>query len=1088
MLSQDWLSGLSSGVTCFRRSQAVAARRGRLRNQAGQLSALERLETRVLPATFSTGAGLSLSTQADNSTLDISFVDSTHVQFVLGGPAGEVWNGVDDLGNGVTGNGLSTLTVDTDHFAGFLFVSNDNTNGVAVRIHGAGASQPFPFDDIEMRLGGATSSLTFTGQTTRLLDRAVFLVGSRGFATYDEPVPGLERVEFEAPLIAGSLLQFDVQGHLQINQPITIESRGQAGGDAAFRAETLTVNADIDTVDHDGDGGKSITSGIRLFSSGDIFLNATVSTGSTTTAVPDDGFSGPFSGPILVSTGNADIAGGVPGSLIGNANGRLVTGGARHTDAGPAYSGEVRILAHDGGVQLVAPDAIVTGNALSDLVDGSRSETYSGSIIIESRDGISSDGGTGRLSLGLGVAVAAPGAGFDNAGHGGLLFGFYRQDANQGGNVYVTSDRTLYVHQALTDEDSAQVVDLETTGSTMVLAYSATAEAFNRGLSGDQVTFRVANEGGLLDWSGLHTAFPHQFGDGNLTVISDNLSLKSNRLIGQDPQAEPDSIIGTGTVQFQPFSDRRIILGAPTGETGLLISKDDLLSLQDGFSHVTIGTPSLNVPVSIGGELILADNTTIYGGEFTQTRSGTLIASENLTLDASTGAIGTSGYVEVDVAGDLSLTADAPDGLGDIRVFSPRAIDLGGPGLTITTGSGFDSVELASEMSISVTASAVLNDDLSLVAVGAVNIEDGIALTSRSSFVQGSSVSTKPGSTLRSTSGDTTIATHNLTLAPASLVGSHELILLPTSDAISFGAPSIGDLSITDELLDGIQTGFSAVQIGFKGYGNEYQVRFNDDLVLQDHTSIYGGEFLGFGGTLASSLPLELIASKGIGSSVNRVLLDVTGPLSLVARDDIFVTSPQTLNIGGFGVSITTGSAVKAVDLRTTAGNINVVGNLTLNDHVKLDAAGAVTVAGGATLSARSLVAKGVLGITTASAGKLRTTAGDMLLHTTGKAIGSESSPVNVEVNGGMLSIVTEAPGGADGDVFIASPGTLAINTLATGPDPDVVSISSGGNITFASPGSVNDNVGITVAGNVNLAFSGTLQTQSISVTARNGV
>ena len=1087
MLFQNWLSGLSTGVLCFRRSQFAASRRSRRLGQANHLPLLERLETRVLPATFSTGGGLSLATQADDATLDISFVDSTHVQFVLGGPAGEVWSGADDPGSGVTGNGLNTLTLDTSVFSGFLVVGTENTNGAAVTIYGAGDSQAFPFDDIEMHLGGSTSSLTFTGLATRLQNRAVFLVGSRGFGIYDEPVPGLERVEFEAPLIVGSLLQFDVQGHLQINQPITIESRGQSGGDATFRAETLTVNADITTVDHDGIGGKSITSGIRLYSSTDIFLNATVSTGSTTTAVPDDGFSGPYSGPILVSTGSADIAGGVPGSLIGNANGRLVTGSARHTNAGPSYSGEVQILARDGGVQLAAMDAIVTGEAVSDLVDNARSATTSGSIIIQSRDGISSNGAAGHLSLALGTAFSAPGAGFDNAGHGGLEFGFSDQTStNRGGNVYITSSGIMRVHQALTDENSAQTVDIESTGSQLVLGLT-TEPQFNRGLAGDQTTFRVSSEGGLLDWR-IHSQYPRDFGDGSLTVIADDLKMAFT--IGSPEEVPmPDSIIGTGSVLIRPFSDdRSIILGETTGDEGLQISKDELLSFQNGFSHVTIGSPAMNGPVLLTGDVILADNTTIYGSEITQAGSGTLIASENLTLDASAGAIGTNGSVRVDVTGDLSLTADAPDGLGDIRVFSLKAIDLGGPGLTITTGSGFDSIELGSEISISVTANATLNDELSLVAVGAVTFEDGVALTSRSNFVQGASVRTKPGSSLISTSGDTTIATHNLTLAPASLVGSNDLVLLPTSGTISLGAPSIGNLSITDEVLDGIQPGFFAVQIGFKSYGNEYQVRLNDDLTLRDRTSIYGGEFLGSGGTLASSLPLDLVASLGIGTSLSRVQLDVTGPLSLVALDDIFVTSPQSLDIGGSGVSISIGRPGKTVDLQSTAGNINVIGDLALNQHVKLNAAGAVAVSNGATLSARSLVAKGVQGITTAGSGKLRTTAGDMLLHTTGKAIGTESSPVNVEVNGGMLSIVTEAPGGADGDVFIASLGTLAINTLSTGPDPDVVSISSGGNITFASPISVNDNVGITVAGNVNLAFGGTLQTQSISVTAPNGI
>ncbi len=653
-------------------------------------------------ASFSSSFGtLNLSDFGDGDTLDISKPDSTHVRFTLGTALGDVWSGVDGSPNGVTGAGLNVLTLDTTNFAGTL-VEVYSGPAETVTVHGPTDTSLYPFSLTLV----TRNDIRFAGSVSNF-DGFVALNAQQGDIVIDGPLL--------------------TRGDMQI-----------IAGDFASTGGTITVNADLRTTSQ-----FPSSSEISLKARGDVIVNSTIATGDVSAFNDVDTVT---SGIIVIQS--------TAGSLLGNASGHLSTGDVNGNDRSSSGFVNINVV---GEVRMTGNNAIMTGSGEA----GGKANT--GDISIYDATRVSSDGGTGKLSLSVGGNV-------DEYSWGVLKLG--SSGAKIKSDVFITSPNPLFVGFIETDLLTTQTVFIESTSGDLVLQNVGTSAPLNRALEGDNVTFRSAT--GTLRWPSLHSSYPFRIGDGRLTLEADEIDLTTNRTIGGPPRPEPGAITGTGSLVLRPSNAATNIQLGGTNETAALdLTLEDLQTFQ-GLGPIEFGTWN---SVTIGraedatGTLALLDHTSVSGGdppgrnyslhagEFESKICSILgetcsLAGDILLLQARTGAIGTALLpIPVFARDKLSLVTLAPDGSGDIFATTTNDLVLGDDTF-INTGAGEDEVRLKTTGSIAVETIVTLNDALSLEAGDNVEVRNGSTLRSATLNVLAQSIHTNQTGELQTLVGD----------------------------------------------------------------------------------------------------------------------------------------------------------------------------------------------------------------------------------------------------------------------------------------------------------------------------------------------
>jgi hypothetical protein len=612
---------------------------------------------------------------------------------------------------------------------------------------------------------------------------------------------------------------------------------------------------------------------------------------------------------------------------------------------------------------------------------------------------------------------------------------------------------------------------------------------------------------GTVAFTGFIPVNPFQAGVGNLTVIAAEIDIDTGG-------GGFDLVRGTGALTLRPNAPGLPVhLGSTTSATDRLdLTAAELAAFKDGFSSITIGrAEDATGVVTLAGNVTFRDPVAIHGGsivdgipffdEHNPDASYFVLATtagNALTLHARTGAIGVAPLIDplvVNPGGPLFLAADAGGGNADVFVEVLGSLTVSAN--TIGTGAGFDHVNLRTRGALTVAGNVALNDYAVFDVAGTFTLLDSFTLEAGRLDVRADAITTAGTATLKATIGDLSL---NAILGTVGSTGGTLHLIATASDGlagISVGAKT--SLAVGPGAPLNVMTGpgFDRVGLG-STTGNliiESNLTLNDDLLLTAYSgtvavrngvTLEAGALTAFAdaitaigtGTLRTTSGAMFISGGSVGGvGGSSLVLNAAAPGGAA----VTVTAANGLTVGaGASVDLTTGAGEDTVLLQTSAGDIIVAGNVTLNDNVTLDATlgagtptpGAVVVNNGVTFTAKSIAAIAGTGIRTLGTGKFHATGGDVTLRSTGSAIGSEANPVNLQAQG-RLNMRTEASGAVNSNVYVASVGTLAVGDVFTGPDSGVVSIAvSSGDVNFLVPIDVNDRVKIAAtAGTIGLGF-----------------
>ena len=678
---------------------------------------LEPLEDRLAPATFSnTASSVELYATVLGASMDIYKSGANQIQVVLG--SGDLWQGTDDPTGGITGNGLATLTINTSLFTGTLMPGTFGTNTGTLTIHGTATNGAYP--SIQADWAGNIVIIDGTFASNGFLD----LYGG-GSITVNAPIETAAEIQFAGP------------GGITINAAVQTE---------AITSDPVPENDEY----YNGSGEITIAS-----TAGPLYLNAPVSTGNVGTA------SQPYANTYPLYSGQISVT---ATTLIGNAQGTLTTGAVY---AAVGYSSQLSLEIY-GDVQMPAANALAVGYSLG--TDDLGNNT--GTISINAGGNVSSDGGTGPLSVNFADSDATTWnstnfyvSNFDGTGTGNFC-------------LNCTGDVELNAGALITQSGMPQTIDITTSGGDMLL-YNLGNAIFDGGYdanqyAGDNVTLGTTTGTLIVDLSGYASSGPVvNFGAGNLTLIGNEINVTDNYNPNYLPSEEindPDAIAGTGALLLEPGSaGRNIAIGgnnAYNPSTTLNLSTSDLGAFAPGFSSITIGQANTATgTVTEDDNITFASPTTIYGGSFANAGgfSVTTTSSNNLSLVAYTGPIGTfAAPVGATAGGNLYLSTAAGGATGQIFASSDHSLTLQ-QNVFATTGPGHGQIGLwTTTGDINVPSSEpVQSDDLFLTAAGNINVNapNGLPLTAPALILSaGAALNLGPATTLTATQGNMTLA------------------------------------------------------------------------------------------------------------------------------------------------------------------------------------------------------------------------------------------------------------------------------------------------------------------------------------------
>ena len=917
--------------------------------------------------------------------------------------------------------------------------------------------------------GSAAAQLTAlnTNTTALLNDQTISLTAANG---WDIPgAVGNPGSNDAITLIATSgNIRTDSQGlgfaccsALAANDLVLTASNGSIGGGSGLLDPFLAYASNSITVTTGGAGNIALHNA----DSGTILNSATTAAGAQTID--------------LYSEDGWEIAGDV-GSSDGLDNVTLSTGSGsiiQTNGAATVAADDLTLIANGsigvgGTLQTEANSLSVTSNGSGALGDIALANTNAGTTTLS---GVSTDGTSAQtvdLSTTGGWNIASGGAdvgdindslilvanngNIDNAS-GGLVASTLTLTAGSGaigasniinsqadaldltalGNITVVNDYALStadVSVTTTGAPGTQTIDLTAAEWTIGDGVATTTDDFN--IAGNELLL-TASGGSIND-----------DGDGN-TIIAANLTLEASGGIGNLNTVNTDidggslNLISTGAgtagdINVADSGNATVDLtGVSTNGTGQVIQ----LTADQGW----------NITSSFGDT---TDNITLTAnnGDIDRTGAVTITAS-SLTLDASSGGIG-SGVTPILTAADsLALTSGGTNANGDIYLVNTGALTVGNGGsqtLTVATnGANTQTLDLTADSWTIDGSFNVGNDDLNLTTTpttggGIFNAAGGAA----------DNITTTGDVALDSNTGIgasgvgnaiTVVDVNALTLNTAGVNAAGDIFIVGT------GALNLGT---------GISTDGSAQTISLEStsWTLSADINFTSDNFLLNAT---GGSIDGNGNTItAASVGLSatvnidaIVDAQTIASYADGGTTSIDN-VSVVNTGDVIVGTVATIDgVTGKG-SITLTSADASIDLqqevRSTTGDVAItttgLGNYNISGNATITAFNNLTI-----------IADGGIGV-------------------------SGANPLNIDA-GGNLDIQSNGAG-AVGDIYIASASNLSLGAVSTADSGQTVDLSAV-DWTISAPVDFGDNTLVLRAtGNISDGTDNQITAASIGLSA----
>jgi len=1112
---------------------------------------LERLEDRLAPATFSiSGSSLLLDTSAVGATMGLFKSGPNQVQVVLG-TAGDLWQGTDDSASGITGNGLTTLTIDTSLFTGDFEIdggSGGDPTPLTLTFHGTGANGPFPSISSDWGQAGTVGNIVVTGG-------AVALSGSTGLSASGA-------LMVSSPITASGNLVLDAP-ELLLDASVTVDPSPafvglNENGNLSLDGSNITINAPVETapIATTADLLAVLSDGlddISINAAATLTLNAPVSTGQI----------GSMDQPVNVGpvSGEIDI---VAGAVVGNAQGELSTGSAYGTVGGGGLgfaSGAINITT-SGDITLPAPVAISTGDAFAnpDPITGGGGSADGGAIGLFAGGNICADGITAPLHLHFGQGEGSDVTGQLHAEPVGLnpndeLTLGSPNGANEfgSGNIYLACTGSLSVDmEGLYPHANAhQTIDIATTGDLLLRQFG-----FNSGpaqLSGDDIS--LASSGGILslDVYEPNNAPIVDLGTGNLTLAADEINLTNGFYDMSSDFLATDAIQGTGSVLLQPATPGRNIAigGDNTLDSALNLSDNDVAAFAPGFKSITIGRAADGTgTVDVLDNVTFGSPTTIYGGSIsgqglpTVTTTGAGILSEwanrvigfssqyqdpnypyfsnpassalgppdtaaygNFqTAWAPAAENGTQEYLEIGYLQPVyatGVTIQETDGNG--FVYQVDLLDTDGNRHTVFTGpdnsqpgapAGLDiaipqTSYLVAGVQVYVNTDHDLNnrEEIDAVQLQGVTPANDLTLHARTGSIGGAASTTNVYTNVFPPNTNPYAVPDLACYLPA---GAHY------SAQVRFSANvqdlDLGYYPVFTVLVDGtpLLTQVASTVDQNTGDGSvdlELDVPASDASLPALHSIT-----VQLAPVYAMLISEQTVTTTMPGGGVNHPIgATAGGTLNLISdagngAGNIFVTSGHALTLQQ-NVFTTTGPGHNSIGLETTAGDITVPSSepSVLINDLFLIAAGSVNLPIGLSLTAPALTLSADGALNLDLTQRYAATIGDMTLKSGTTCIGTSVQPIKLRV-GGKLNLATVSTTGGDADIYVTAPAALVVGTISTGPGATVEITTTAGGITLAAANETSANVSLNSAGPVELFYPGSFQAQSFSISAAGSI
>lgn len=918
-----------------------------------------------------------------------------------------------------------------------------------------------------------TASVTGAGSAI-VLDAATNAVGSLAGVTVGAGGGGLSFATSTALSIDGAIV---------VPGAVTLTAGGGVSQAAGITAASLGVTA--------GAGGIVLDSAANAFGtlSGAASAGGPVTVETAGTLAITGAVSG--TGVTLRSTGD-DVTTTAGGSVTATAGTATITGATTVTLAGAvAGSGGVSISTTAGTVQTAAVSS--SGGAVT--VEGDA--VTAGAITAFGPASLTARTGTLALTAGAsadsvtllatGGSITAAGAVVATGGAAGVTAGQDITLAAVSGATGVTIDAAGDAATAAVTSsgDAVAIAGNTVTTGALTADTTVTVTARNGGdviltgaVSADTVTLS-STTGGIIATAAAPiaatagaTTLTAQGGItlGAATAGRDGVTLRST--------AGDVSTAGLGASDGAIVAEGRVVnLGAATASGAVTVAATTaaVIASASAGADVSLTAPGLTVsgPVSAGtGRTlgIVADTVAVGGtlGAAGGTVSfRTVTPGRAITLgDAGTGLSLTAGTLGLISAGSGTLRIGAADA-GAISLAGP--VDLTGRAarLVLVTGAGVSQAASLTVGRLAVTAGDGIALGLTTNAIGTV---EGAQGTGAVSLATASALSLEGNVT---GNGVTLFSGGPLSLTAPVNAGAGALALTVTGAVTQAAAGTVTAGALTGSAAS-LSLAAAANAVGTLGPF----AAATGDIALATTGPLALAGAITTPGTLALTIPGAVSADPGLSLTAARLSGSASG------GTDLGTTAHAVGSLGAWS-DATGGLAMRA------AGALAIVGDVALGGPLALTAGGAITQAGGTTITATSLTGGAAGGAALASAtntiaalGPWADTTGGLTLATTGPLA------VNGAVTlGGTLDLtaasITQAAAGAVTAPRVTASAANGITLAAPGNAIPVFGQlrATGGDISLATTTALLLDGAVEANGRLSLTSGGTI-TQAAPVTA----
>jgi filamentous hemagglutinin family protein len=703
-------------------------------------------------------------------------------------------------------------------------------------------------------------------------------------------------------------IRLEAQGDINTFDLLARGESANAGraGNITIISTNGSINTSSGTLDVNSELSNSNGGNVTLTAFGDITTGSISSTssagGGNINLTTNNGGINTTAGDLNTSSVN-----GNGGNITLNASGNITTASISSDTAG-GDAGTISITSSNGTINTTAGSLnaqgtagdgnTITLNASGDITTGgiSTSGFAGGDINITSNSGrvnatnliSSSSGSTSTDANGGAIAI--------NASGDITINNIAAQGFNRGGNITLTSS-------------SASVIT------------SGTLNTSSQSGAGGDITLQAGSNGDIvaatLDAKGATRG-------GNIRLVGDEIDYTS--------------IVSTGALTFEPATPATPIRIGDTIDTGagvLDLTAEEIASLPNGFSSITIGSTNGSGNITIVNPVTFNDPTTIQtpGGAIALNNSITGQDNASITLTATT----TNLNANITTA-EQDITINGNTVLGNNSTLSTG--NTGGGNLLLSgTINGSNNLTLETG-----TGNIIISDEIGNNSrIGNLTINNAANVEAKNITAASITQTAGTGTTTFATLNTNDPAGINLTGNNFNLTGA-----VTTTGNGGFTINNSSPLNIsatTDFNLDGAfnQTGTGAVAIAGDITTTNDDIRFSAPVTLTGNVTFTPGTAtIAFGSSLtANNNPLILKAGEidfgGAVTGTNTLVLEPATPEQNITIGDtnntnaLDLTAAEIANFQNGFSSITIG--------RTDGtGEIAINNNITFNDPVTLQA------------------------------------------------------------------------------------------------------------------------------------------------------